>query len=157
MPEQKHMFGVATKGMIIKDNKLLIVYKSKEEAKEWSSEEITLDSNYEVRRDLPGGRLDFGEDPKTALEREINEEVGLIVDIIKPLDVWHLIKDKFQLIGINYLCIWKEGEVVLSDEHEAYEWLSEEELHAKKWNDLKRYLLAFEAVEGENYGKKINY
>ena len=144
MLEQKYTFGVATKGMIIKDNKLLLIYKSKEEAKEWSSVAIANDSNYEVRRDLPGGRLEFGEDPKIALAREIKEEVGLKVEVLKPVDVWHLIKDQFQLVGINYLCIWQEGEVTLSDEHEAYEWLTEAELRAKKWDDIQNYLAAFD-------------
>jgi len=152
MSEQTHMFGVATKAMIIKDNKLLVVYKSKEEAKEWLREVDASDSNYEVRRDLPGGRLAFGEAPKTALMREINEEVGLKVEILRPLDVWHMIKGHYQLVGINYLCIWKAGEVILSDEHEAYEWLTEDELRAKKWNDLEKYLLVFEALKGANYG-----
>jgi len=151
MSEKKQIFGVATKGMIIKDNKLLIVYKSKEEAKEWSRSAAN-DSNYEVRREFPGGRLEFGEDPKDALKREINEEVGLEIEILRPLDVWHIIKGQFQLIGINYLCIWKAGEVVLSDEHEAYEWLTEEELTAKNWNDLENYLLAFTALKGVNHG-----
>ena len=137
-------FGVATKAMIIKDNKLLILYKSKEEAKEWVSAKIANDSNYEARRDLPGGRLAFGEEPKAALAREIDEEVGLKVEILRPLDVWHMIKDQYQLVGINYLCVWKAGEVVLSDEHEAYEWLTKEALCAKTWDDLERYLMAFE-------------
>lgn len=145
MQEQK--FGVATKAMIIKDNQLLVLYKSKEEAKEWASAMDANDPNHEVRRDLPGGRLDFGEDPKTALAREIKEEAGLKVEILRPLDVWSLIKDHYQLVGINYLCIWKAGEVVLSDEHEAYEWLTEEALQAKNWDDLEKYLLVFEAFK----------
>ena len=131
MVKQQPSFGVATKALIIKNDQLLLVYKSKEEVKEWTSAKMAFDSNYEVRRDLPGGRLEFGEAPEVALKREIEEEVGLTVDILRPLNVWHLIKDQFQLVGINYLCIWKAGEVILSDEHEAYEWLSEEKLRAK--------------------------
>ena len=150
MSEQAHMFSVATKGMILKDNKLLIIYKSKEEAKEWSSEKNANDANYEVRRDLPGGRLEFGEDPQVALLREISEEVGVEVEVLRPLNVWHLIKNQLQLVGINYLCIWKEGEVVLSDEHEAYEWLTEEDLRAKKWDDLENYLIAFKTQKGDD-------
>lgn len=132
----EHTFGIATKALIIKDDELLIIYKSEKEAKEWSSAS---------RRDLPGGRLEFGEEPKVALAREIAEETGLTVDVLKPLDVWHLIKDRFQLVGINYLCRWKFGEVVLSAEHDAYEWVSESELRTKNWRDLERYLQAFDS------------
>lgn len=33
---------------------------------------------YQGQWDLPGGRLEFGEQPETALHREIEEETGLI-------------------------------------------------------------------------------
>jgi len=144
MPQHPPIFQVATKAMIIKDNKLLILYKSKEEAKEWSSTSDANNTNHEARRDLPGGRLNFGEAPTTALIREVHEEVGLSINIIQPIDTWHIIKDNLQLVGINYLCQWTSGEVTLSPEHEAYEWLTQKELQAKNWNDLEKYLPAFQ-------------
>lgn len=151
MSKQTQVFRVAMKAMIIKGDKLLIVYKSKAEAKEWSSEAVALDDNDEVRRDLPGGRLDFGEAPAAALRREVQEETGLEVEMGCPVDVWHIIKDNLQLVGINYLCKWISGEVMLSDEHEAYEWLTEKELRAKGWHDIYKYLLAFEAAKGVHH------
>ena len=111
-------FGIATKGYIFKKGRMLIIYKTEEEA--------ANDPNPDLRIDQPGGRLEFGEKPKEALEREILEEVGLRTKIIKPIDVWSYVKEKdeFQLVGINYLCEWLDGEVVLSPEHEKFEWLS---------------------------------
>lgn len=100
--------------------------------------------NYEVRRDIPDGRLEFGEEPKNALVREVKEETGLTIETGSILDTWQFIKDDCQLIGINYLCKWQAGEVVLSHEHEAFERLSKAELLAKNWNDVDRYLMAFE-------------
>lgn len=100
---------------------------------------------------MPGGRLRFGEDSEIALERDVNEEVGLKVEILKPLDVWYLViwlKNNFNSWALIIYVFEKEEDVILSDEHEAYEWLSEDELRAKKWDDLEKYLLAFEAIKG---------
>ncbi|GAB7003148.1 hypothetical protein JCM18899A_06190 [Nocardioides sp. AN3] len=36
---------------------------------------------------LPGGGLDFGEDPRAGLTREVHEETGLAVTVGEPLDV----------------------------------------------------------------------
>lgn len=75
-----------------------------------------------MRIDQPGGRLEFGENPYDALKREIAEEVGLEVEIVRPIHVWTYVKntEEFQLVGINYLCAWTSGEVVLSEEHEKF-------------------------------------
>ena len=136
--QEEKFFGIANKGMIIKDNKLLFIYKTLEEAQN--------DPDPKFRRDQPGGRLEFGENPVKSLEREIWEEVKLEVNVIEPLNVWNFVKGNFQLVGINYLCIWKSGEVVLSEEHESYEWLTEEELLKKDWGDIEQYLLVFKKM-----------
>ncbi len=137
----QYEFGIANKGYVFKENKLLIIYKTAEEAME--------DPNPNIRIDQPGGRLEFGENPIEALRREIREEVGLRVDIIKPIDVWTYCKrdKRFQLIGINYLCKWKEGEVTLSEEHENYEWLTLSEIKEKSLDDYEQYVKAFKEWE----------
>lgn len=139
-------FGIANKGYIFKDNKLLIIYKTPEEAKN--------DPDPDDRMDLPGGRLEFGENPIEALNREIIEKVGLNVDIIKPINVWTYCKKDtgFQLVGIDYLCKWTGGSIRLSAEHEKYEWLTLNEIKEKNLEDKNQYLNAFK--EWENYCKK---
>lgn len=132
-------FGVATKGFIFKDGKILTLYKTAQEA--------AHDPNPELRKDQPGGRTEFGEDPNKALLREIFEETGLEVKVIMPLNVWHYVKNDFQLVGINFLCEWVSGEVILSEEHEAFEWLTLEEICWKKWRDEYQYVNAFSVYE----------
>lgn len=134
-------FGVATKAYIFKDNKILIIYKTVVEA--------ANDPDPNNRKDVPGGRVEFGEAPIQALYREIGEESGLKVKVIRPIRVWHFLKESFQLVGINFLCLWEDGEVSLSEEHESYQWLTKEALMAKNWHDLEQYLEAFEAYEKE--------
>ena len=131
----KDRFGIATKGFIFKEGKILTIYKTEKEA--------SKDPDPSLRKDQPGGRVEFGENPNTALLREISEESGLSVEVIEPLNVWHYVKDDFELVGINFLCIWKEGEVVLSSEHESFEWLSLEEIKERNWWDLEQFINAF--------------
>lgn len=53
--------------------------------------------------ELPGGGLDFGEeDPRTALKREIKEEMGLEVEWVaeKPLYIWA--KKRVNLRGVDW-------------------------------------------------------
>ena len=116
-------FGVAVKAAIVKAGRLLVLYKTKEEAR--------YDPDPSVRVDLPGGRIRFGESPVVALHREVAEETGLVIEVVAPIETWHYVKDEFQLVGIDFLCEYGSGEVVLSDEHEGFVWLTEEEMSAR--------------------------
>ena len=86
-------FGVAVKGAIVRDARLLVLYKAKEEARR--------DPEPNRRVDLPGGRMRFGESPVETLRREVAEETGLVIDVVAPLQTWHYVKDQFQLVGIQ--------------------------------------------------------
>lgn len=144
--EQKK-FGIATKGFIIKNDRILIIYKTDKEA--------ANDPDPNLRKDQPGGRTEFGEDPNRALLREIHEESGLDVNVISPLNVWYYVKENFQLVGINFLCEWVAGDVILSEEHEFFEWLSLDEITQRNWNDKDTYIKAFkyyEIYKKENIG-----
>tara|TARA_Y100000310_G_C20577526_1_gene761193 strand:+ start:768 stop:1172 length:405 start_codon:yes stop_codon:yes gene_type:complete len=102
----------ATKAVIFKDNKVLIVKKN-------DNEDVNPNTF-----DIPGGRLEFGEKPVDSLKREVREEVGLEVDVIRPSRVWSLVKDdKFQLVGVTFLCRYTSGNVALGDEHNSYIWV----------------------------------
>lgn len=112
----------ALKAVIEKDGKFLILKRSDNEdvaKNEW---------------DIPGGAIRFVENPIDALKREIKEECGLDVDVIKPLRLWTFYKNsgKTQIFGVTLLCKYKEGTIILSKEHTAYKWIDADEI-----NDFK--------------------
>ncbi len=73
--------------------------------------------------DIPGGRIDPGEDPFTALKRECIEEAGLGVEIGKPLGVNYFTRDDGQIIVmIIFACTAQLHDVVISEEHSEYQW-----------------------------------
>ena len=108
-------FGVATKAIIRNDDgKYLVLYKS--ETEEISPNEI----------DIPGGRMKFGENAEESLMREIEEEIGINIEIIKPSRVWGFVKDNLHLVGITFLAKYIDGEFKLSGEHTKHEWIDKE-------------------------------
>jgi 8-oxo-dGTP diphosphatase len=105
-------FGVATKAIIKnKDNKFLVIFKS--DTEEISPNEI----------DLPGGRLKFGEEIEDGLRREVEEELGLKIEILKLSRAWSLIKDDLHLVGLTFLANYVSGEIKLSGEHTNFQWV----------------------------------
>ncbi len=72
--------------------------------------------------DLPGGVMEFGENPLEALKREVKEECGLDVEILSPLDISTKIGDEEQYVAVTYICEYKSGTVKLSKEHSEFKW-----------------------------------
>lgn len=81
--------------------------------------------------ELPSGKVEIGEDPVEALEREFEEEVNLEVEYGQPLNVRDyttsdrhnvLIACTVESVDGNY------DRVQLSDEHQDYDWVGENEL-----------------------------
>lgn len=70
------------------------------------------------------GRIEPGEDPLAAVAREIQEESGLEVAIHpRPLSAHTSERAGIPMLIVYYLADWRSGEVRLSDEHDAFEWL----------------------------------
>lgn len=101
----------ATKAVVIKDRKILSLYIEKNGQKKW---------------DLPGGRIEFGESPEEGLVREVMEETNCRVKSMKLIDTWHRVLESWQIIGVFYICEL-EGEIILSSEHNGYEWINIDE------------------------------
>jgi 8-oxo-dGTP diphosphatase len=104
---------VAVKALIIRDGKILIIKRS-------SKEDV-----YKNEWDLPGGKLEFGEHPIDGLKREVKEETGLEIEVIKPISVWTFFKNdgKTQVIGITFLAKPISDEIKLSKEHVDSKWV----------------------------------
>ncbi len=114
---------IATRAIIIKDKKILLIRES---------DKKYADSARDGWYDVPGGRLDVGEDIEVGVRREAKEEAGLDVQIQKPYFVgeWRPeVRDtKLQIIGIFFLCTTEQYDVELGDEHDDYQWVGRDEL-----------------------------
>lgn len=108
-------FGVATKAIIKnQDGKFLVIFKS--DTEEISPNEI----------DIPGGRLRFGEEVEEGLRREVEEELGIKIEILRPSRVWGFVKDDLHLVGITFLANYVSGDIKLSGEHTNFQWIDKE-------------------------------
>ena len=108
---------IACKAFIVHEGRVLILRESSK------YEEGTNAGGY----DFPGGRLEPGEHFEDGLRREVREEVGLEIEIGKPIYVgeWHpVIKgEEVQIIALFFECAAKSGEVKLSQDHDDYKWV----------------------------------
>lgn len=91
--------------------------------------------------DLPGGHIDESEDDlKTALVREIGEEVGVELDennVLCKAEILYNKKAQNQGVYVIYLARYS-GDIELSEEHVEYLWASAEEI--LKMKDVKPWI-----------------
>ncbi|PIN76395.1 DNA mismatch repair protein MutT [Candidatus Woesearchaeota archaeon CG10_big_fil_rev_8_21_14_0_10_36_11] len=105
-------FRVAAKSFIVNDGKLLIVKRR--------SNDVMKPSMWEI----PGGRLELGENPFDGVKRETHEETGLDINVLHPMSVRHFTRSDNQTITmLVFLCKALNDTVTLSEEHTAYEWV----------------------------------
>lgn len=97
------VFPVSVKGVILHRGQAILL---RNERQEW---------------ELPGGRLEPGEQPAACLHREIFEELYLDVAVGPLLDCWnyHIAAADREVVIITYLCRLKHdlGALSFSQEH----------------------------------------
>lgn len=107
--------------------------------KETSAGAITFFQNRKIREylllcylgghwDFPKGHIELGEKPVETVIREVKEETGLEVKIIKNFSksIIYNFKDKGEFVikeVIFFLARSKSQKVALSEEHKGYVWL----------------------------------
>jgi 8-oxo-dGTP pyrophosphatase MutT (NUDIX family) len=106
-----HRFPVSVKGVVVRAGRVLLLHNERDE---W---------------ELPGGKLDLGEDPRACVVREIAEEVGWQVTAGRPLDAWQYhIRAGADVLILTYGChLVSDTEPVRSDEHDGIGLFTEEE------------------------------
>ena len=80
--------------------------------------------------DIPGGRINEGEPLLEALAREISEETGLVLEGEPKLFVAQDIfvdKAALHVVRLTYKGL-ASGDVILSEEHRSFKWVSMVEL-----------------------------
>ena len=114
--ERKHIEGVAA---IISDgNRIFATQRGYGEWKDWW--------------EFPGGKMEPGETPEVALQREIREELATEIFVESLLTTVNYDYPNFHLTMHCYLCKVKNGNLTLL-EHEAAKWLTRDELSSVKW------------------------
>lgn len=74
------------------------------------------------------GRLRLGEEPRDAVLREIHEECGLEVALRpQPVAAYQAMRAGEPMVVIVYVADHLAGEVALSEEHDAFAWVTPEE------------------------------
>ena len=78
------------------------------------------------------GRLEVNESPIHAAQREALEETGLSVEVVAPIDAFHFYRgaDREEAIGIAFHCRVIGGELRLSEEHDKFAWVTQNQLQS---------------------------
>ncbi len=116
MAEESTLYVVAVAAVIVREGKVLAMRRS-----------LTKDAGPGLWETL-SGRVMFGEEPLDAVKREIAEECGLEVKLEpRPFTAYQASRLDKPMMLLIYKAAYQAGEVVLSEEHDAYDWLTAKE------------------------------
>lgn len=128
---------ITVRAIIKQDDKILLLRRS--------GGNPQFDHLYE----LPGGKVDFGEDPKAALQREVTEETGLELLTMQLSDVYSRLDSSDPQKHFIALVFWssvRQGEhIKLDEEHDKYSWKKLSEIQLNEITDFTRIELQLEA------------
>jgi 8-oxo-dGTP diphosphatase len=120
MPKEFQKFHISQKGMIMRDGKCLIMQLKHEP------------DHFDYQRwDMPGGRIDEGEDGEAAFKRELEEETGLkdFKDLgVADYFICYPAKGLHPYCGFIRLLEIGDDEIRLSFEHCELKWIGEDEV-----------------------------
>ena len=95
---QEYIFNIRITGILIENNEILLVQQKLSDKRNWS---------------LPGGRLERGETLSQGLIREMKEETGLDVEIIRMLYLCDVAASSNTILHITFLIKRIGGEIEL--------------------------------------------
>ncbi|UCH25747.1 MAG: NUDIX domain-containing protein [Trueperaceae bacterium] len=113
MPDETDLYVVAVAALIFRDGKVLAMRRA-----------ATKDAGPGLWETL-SGRIAAGEEPFDAVKREISEECGLEVTVSShPFTAYQAHRNAQPMVVIVYRAEYRSGEVIMSEEHDAYAWLT---------------------------------
>lgn len=108
--KQDYIFNIRITGILIENNEILLVQQKLSDKRNWS---------------LPGGRLERGETISQGLIREMKEETGLDVEIVRMLYLCDVAASSNTILHITFLLRRIGGEIELPsnefDENPIYD------------------------------------
>lgn len=86
-------------------------------------DKVVLAKNEREEWELPGGKLELGEDPQACVVREVEEELGLKVSVSRILDSWqYRVRTNRNVVILTYACECTKTELIGSHEHKEVRW-----------------------------------
>jgi len=112
MGDYMEKYRILVKGIVQKDDKFLVV-------KKWFDDNISDPYRWE----FIDAETEFGESPDTAVIRAIHEQTGITAMVDRILYTWTFVLGKECSLGLAYLCLTDEDDIILSEELNGAEWI----------------------------------
>jgi ribonuclease HI len=127
--------------VIIKRNQKLLLIRR-------SDGDVRFKGQYE----LPGGRVDFGEDPKENVVRDVKQKLGISIESPKLLDVVSYV-DQYDntrqyLLQIFTLTLENNDKIYLSSGHDEFVWEKQSDIRSEDVTDITRVALGLQMPLG---------
>ncbi|MHA7871842.1 MAG: NUDIX hydrolase [Hyphococcus sp.] len=142
--DQKILIGVGA--VVFRGDEVLVIKRGK--------------PPFEGHWSIPGGKLIPGETVKDAVRREVREETGLEIEILRLLDVFDAPSGDTtgrvapQMVIIDYVAEWRAGEPVAADDALAAEFVSLEEAEARlSWDVTREAMRRAAAIRADFYAR----
>lgn len=117
MNQERKNIGVTQKAVVFRDDRKFLAIRRSKTA-----------PSHPLAWDLPGGELEYGENPIAGIAREIKEETGLEVSDLRPFDVFGRENPVHGFwVTIAYKCEAVGDTVKLSIEHDDFKWVTKDE------------------------------
>lgn len=143
---------LTVRAIIKQDDKVLLIRRS-------SGNPIHI-GKYE----LPGGKVEFGEDPRAAIQREVLEETGHEIDELQLYDVYSELDagdPQHQYVILVFLVVLQQGSPLKIDgDHDKYAWKKPSDIQLLDLTETTRLALQIEPTTGvevtENANNDVN-
>ncbi len=110
-------YRILVKGIVQNNGKYLVVER-------WYDDRIFDPYQWE----FIDGVMEFSETPEKAVQRIVEEKVGIAIQVEHPLYTWGFTAGEVCSVGIAFACTTQEDEVVLAEDLNDSKWVTKEEL-----------------------------